>query len=227
MNKYFIQEYNADMVLIELRICAFLCCEGRIKKITEILNYLNTNGFITNLVLMYDDSIRAENIDEFDNIQSLTIDIRNDKFRFKYWNGNEVLWLFHTQDLFESLVSNEINYLQLSKKYQPIMDILYDIQNNFTTILKDIRYNYYISGDEEVVYHLIFFKDAEETHLENMVLEEFNKRVQQLDADLKQELKFVINFDFDKKSECSTCEQARLEREKNATRKNNAISNKI
>lgn len=224
MNKYFIKEYDSEMTLIELRVCAFLCCEGRIKKITEILNYLNANGFITNLVLMYDDSIRAENIDEFDAVQSLTIDIRNDKFRFKYWNGNEILWLFHTQDLFQSLISNEKNYFKISKKYQPITDILYDIQNNFTTILKDIRYNYYPNDDNEVVYHLVFFKDAEETHLEHIVLKEFNERVQQLDEDLKQELKFVINFDFDKKSECSTCEQARLEREKNATQKNNAIS---
>ena len=78
MNKYFIQEYGSEMTLIELRICAFLCCEGRIKKITEILNYLNMNNFITNLVLMYDDSIRAENIQEFDGVQSLTIDIRDD-----------------------------------------------------------------------------------------------------------------------------------------------------
>ena len=77
MNKYFIKEYSMEMSVIELRICLCLDCKGRIDKITEILNYLNSNGFITNLVMMYDESIRAENIEERPDLASLTIDLRD------------------------------------------------------------------------------------------------------------------------------------------------------
>ena len=53
------------------------------------------------------------------------------------------------------------------------INILYDeetIMNRISELADEL---YKVYGDEEVVYHLTFFKDAEETHLENMVLEEF------------------------------------------------------
>lgn len=208
MNKYFIKEYAIEMTLIELRICLLLDCKGRIDKITEILNYLNTNGFLTNLVLMYDETIRAENIDERPDVASLTIDARDDKLRFKYYNGSEVLWFFHTQDLFEALISKRDDYEKLVDKYRPVTAILLDMQSDFKTSIKRISYRYYPDMDNEIAYDLLFSSEIKEQGLEAKLLTEINDRLWGLDD---KDLQFTINFDFDDKK-CTVCEEARNER---------------
>ena len=83
-NKYFINELGIEATYLELRIFSYLECEEKIKKITEILNFLNSHGFITNLTMLYHSMMRAENMIEHQGVPSLTIDLRDEKFRFKY-----------------------------------------------------------------------------------------------------------------------------------------------
>jgi len=213
MGEYFIKEYNSNMTLIELRICMFLCCQERIDKITEIMNYLNTNNFLVNLTVMYSDQIRAENIDEKNDLPSLTIDIRDDKFRFKYWNGAKILWLFHTQDLFEALIQQRDNYNVLSEKYTSITEIIFNIQKDFKNSIKNVTYQYYPNDDIEIVYHLVFSQVVKEEKIENQFIKKIYDEIKLLDDKFLQDLKFSIEFDFQEVDGCYSCEQAKIERE--------------
>ena len=53
MNKYYINELKNECTYLELRIFSFLECEEKIKKITEILNFLNFHHFLINLTMLY------------------------------------------------------------------------------------------------------------------------------------------------------------------------------
>lgn len=206
MNKYFIKEYGIEMSVIELRICLFLDCKGRIDKITEILNYLNSNGFITNLVMMYDESIRAENIEERPDLASLTIDLRDDRLRFKYFNGSKTIWLFHTQDLFKALLEMRTDYEKLVDKYRPVTAVLLEAQSDFKTSIKRISYKYYPDLYSEIAYELLL--SSELRNMEGELLSEINNRLSKLE---NSDLRFSINFDFEN-TKCTACEEARNER---------------
>ena len=192
-----------QMSIIELRICMYLDCKGRIDKITQILNYLNQNGFLTNLVLMYDDAIRAENIEEMPDLPSLTIDIRDDKLRFKYFNGSRTLWLFHTDDLFKALLEGRKEYEEVVDKYRPVTQVLLDVQSDYKTSIKRVSYRFYPNLYTEVAYDLLFSSQIKEQAMESELLTEINNRLSQLE---EKDLKFSINFDFEDRK-CTACEK--------------------
>lgn len=222
MEKYFIKEYNTDMTLIELRICMFLCCQERIDKITEIMNYLNSNNFLVNLTMLYSDKIRAENIDEINDIPSLTIDTRDDKFRFKYWNGAEVFWAFHTQDLFELLISGRSNFEDLVHKYKPITDVIVSVQQEYHNSIRSVTYTYYPDDEIEIIYHLRFSRVVEDQKIENKFIKKIYDEINLLDIDgLADDMKFSIDFDFQDISGCYACEESKIEREKNGIEEEN------
>ena len=215
MEQYYIKEYNTDMTLIELRICMFLCCQERIDKITEIMNYLNSNNFLVNLTMLYSDKIRAENIDEINDIPALTIDLRDNKFRFKYWNGAEVYWAFHTKDLFKLLISGRNDFKDLVHKYQPITKIISSIQQEYHNSIKSMTYSYYPDDTIEIIYHLLFSRVIGDQKIENKFITKIYDEINLLDTNLLNDLKFSIDFDFQEISGCYSCEQERIERENN------------
>lgn len=221
MNTYFINEYGKDMTYLELRLCAILDCPGRIKKITEILNFLNIHNFLTNLVVAYDDTMRSENFEEKSDIASLSIDVRDDKFRFKYWNGSETIWTFHTQDLFDSLISGREDYAKIYAKYYPVTTVIKNMQDKFRNSIKRITYRYYPQHEVEMIYHLVFTQEIQETHAENSLLEMINKEIIMLGSEVTQDLKFSIDFSFDE-GQCIPCQKAKEEREKNVNQADNA-----
>ena len=189
-----------------------LDCEGRFKKITQVLNYLNMNGFLTNLVLLYDESIRAENIEEKHDLPSLTIDTRDGKLRFKYFTGSRTIWLFHTQDLFKALIEHRKEYGDLTDRYRPRTKALFDIKNDVKASIRNISYRYYPDMDNEIVYDILF--SSETKGMEAELLSKIDEKLKSLD--LADDLKFIINFDFEDKK-CTACERERNARKNKET----------
>ena len=60
MKSYFIEEKDAEMTYIELRLLLMIDCDLKYDKITEILNYLNNHRFIIDLTTLSINSIPPE-----------------------------------------------------------------------------------------------------------------------------------------------------------------------
>ena len=213
MNSYFIKERNMDMTYIELRLLLFIDCEEKYKKITQILNFLNNNGFISHLTMLYSEDMRAENVAERDEIMSLTIDLRDDKMRFKFWNGISTMWLFHVQDVLDALDTGREQFSELYDKYEPLTTLLYDFQKRWNTSIYRISYTYGQDDDNEVIYDIIFTQDVKDTNFASKILDKINKEIITLGKDITDNLHFTITHSY-QDTGCTPCQKAREEREK-------------
>lgn len=214
MKSYFIEERNMNMTYIELRLLLFVDCQLKYEKITSILNFLNTHGFINHLTMMYSENMRAENISERDNVMSLTIDMRNDKMRFKFWNGATTMWVFHTQDLFDALDTGREKFSELYDKYEPITELLFNFKKRWVTSIHHISYSYHPELENEITYDIVFTQEVKDTNYGNKILNKINKEISMLGKDVTDGLRFDINFSYQDVG-CTPCEQRRKEREKN------------
>lgn len=214
MHSYYIKERNMDMTYIELRLLLYIDCKLKYEKITEILNFLNRNGFINHLTMLYSENMRAENIPEREDVMSLTIDMRDDKLRFKFWNGASVLWAFHVQDLFDALDTGREKFAELYDKYEPVTEVLLDFKKRWSTSIHRISYRYSPDAENELVYNIVFTKEVENTNYAAKILKKINKEIIMLGDDITKDLRFSIEHEY-QGSTCTPCEQARKEREKN------------
>lgn len=208
MYSYFIHERNMDMTYLELRLLLYIDCDLKYKKITEILNFLNHNGFINNLIMLYSENMRAENILEREDTMSLTIDMRDDKLRFKFWNGASTMWLFHIQDLFDALSTGRENFSTLYDKYEPVTNILLDFKKRWSTSIYRISYNYSPESDVEVLYNIIFSNEVKNTNYASKILSKINKEIIALGEDVTKNLNFDIKYDY-QKTGCLPCQKAK------------------
>lgn len=152
---------------------------------------------------MYYNRLRAENIPEQKNTPSLTIDLRDDKFRFKYFDGAKTYWTYHTQDLFDVLISGREEFSLLVDKYQPITDLLFRIKNENDNI-KFVRYEYYPKANIDIQYEIQFFEDAKDTNIADMTMKEIFKQIDDLDLE---ELQMDLFYTFAEK--CLPCQKAK------------------
>lgn len=205
----FIKERNINMTYLELRILTYLECEEKIKKITQILNFLQGNDFLVNLTILYHSAMRSENIYEQQNISSLTIDMRDDKFRFKFWNGSKIYWTYHTNDLFDILLEGRKDFNYLVDKYQNVTELLMEtIREQYNQYINRITYTYYPSSDVEVLYEIQFKKKVEKENLTDILLKDIFNYINQLNVE---DLKMNLDYSFEK--ECLPCQKAREKRE--------------
>lgn len=212
MNTYFINELNKDVTYIEVRICMLLDCMPRVQKINEVLEFLNRNCFLSNFIFIYDNSISADSFQEKVDVASLTMDICDEKIRFKYWNGSEIFWTYHVQDLFKTLIEGREEYSKIYAKYYPVTNIIRDAEKNFSTIFRRMTYTYYPLDDIEMKYLLVFSHDAKETHMETNILDMINQNIINLGTDITDDLKFYIDFTF-ADDECIPCQKRRNKNE--------------
>lgn len=216
-NKYFINELGIEATYLELRIFSYLECEEKIKKITEILNFLNSHGFITNLTMLYHSMMRAENMIEHQGVPSLTIDLRDEKFRFKYWDGAVNYWLYHTSDLFTCLINGRQSFEELVNTYAPLTKLLYDFQKKYDDDLVSFTFQYHPVGFEvDILYELQLSEKVKENNTANLVLQRIYNEVSQLDN--VNSLSFDIDYKF--KEKCSSCEKAKERRNEYNTENN-------
>lgn len=215
MKSYFIEEKDAEMTYIELRLLLMIDCDLKYDKITEILNYLNNHRFIIDLTTLSINSIPPEQFLEKENVMSLTIDMLNNKLRFKFWNGASTQWLYHLDDLFNALNMGRQEFSDLYDKYQPLTEILYDFANRWKTSVHRISYRYYPVDDDtvDVVYHFVFTQDVEDANYAGKLLKKINDEIIGLGNDITNDLKFKIEHSF-QSSGCTPCEKARKERER-------------
>ena len=203
LNKNFIKELNVETTYLEFRILTYLECEEKMKKITQIINFLKQNNFLVNLSIVYYNRLRAENIPEQKNIPSLTIDLRDDRFRFKYFDGAKTYWTYHTQDLFDVLINGREEFSLLVDKYQPITDLLFRIKKENNNI-KFVRYEYYPKTDIDIQYEIHFFENAKDTNIADMTMKEIFKQIDDLDLE---ELQMDLFYTFAEK--CLPCQKAK------------------
>lgn len=195
-----------DFTYIELRILTYMDCEEKIEIITKILNFLNSHDFLNNLTMLYHTAMRSENLIERQDISSLTLDMRDEKFRFKYWDGSKVYWTYHTQDLFNVLVEGRKEYNELMSKYSQITKSLFNLKDKYHGEIINITYKYYPSDDVEIRYDIQFSKKMESQQAQtDMILKEIFDYIPQ-----NENLKLDIDYSF--KKQCIPC-QKRQERE--------------
>ena len=212
MNSYYIKERDMDMTYIELRFLTEIECDLKEQKIQEILLFLNKHGFLNCLTIFNTSGIRAEDIIEQEDIMSLTIDIRNDKMRFKFWNGSTTFWLFHTQDLFDALYTGREKFTELYDKYEGLTAWILTFKRRWELSIDSISYKYYPDSDIEVVYDIVFTEAMKDGGY-NRILKRLMQEIYSIFSDAD-DLKFNITHSF-KTATCTPCEQARREREKN------------
>ena len=209
MNKYYIQELKRECSYIELRIFSYIECEEKIKKLTEIFNFLNFHDFLVNLTMLYHEEMRSENMIENQGVSSLTIDLRDGKFRFKYWDGAKTYWTYHVDDLFNILIEGRKEFFALSEKYQPITEMLSDFKDQHHAIV-GLTYKYFPSDGIDIRYDILFDSALKENHGEDHYLKEVYNMINSLKI---QDISIDIDYDF--RAHCSPCEEARKRREQN------------
>ena len=207
MSKYHIQELGRECTYIELRIFSYIECEEKIKKLTEIFNYLNFHDFLVNLTMLYHKDMRAENMVERQGVASLTIDLRDERFRFKYWDGAKTYWTYHTEDLFNVLVEGRKEFLALSDKYTPITNALLDFKDQQEAIF-GLTYKYFPADGIDIRYDILFDESLKEGHGEDQYLKQIYDKINSLDI---QDIRIDVDYNF--KRHCSPCEEARKRRE--------------
>lgn len=205
MNTYFINELNRDVTYIELRLCLKFGCMECFKKVNQILEFLNRNCFLSSLITIYDISLTAESFQEREDVASLTIDMVNNKMRFKYWNGSEVFWSFNTQELCNILLEQREEYAKIYAKYYPITDTIRSIENRYSTSIRRVLYTYYPLENMDIKYLIIFTEDIKGS--EGHLLKKINDEINKLSDEVTKDLKFYIDFDFED-GECIPCKEA-------------------
>lgn len=194
---------NKDSTYLELRILTYLECEEKMKKITHILNFLQANNFLVNLTIVYYNALRAENIPEYQDVASLTLDMRDEKFRFKFWDGSKVYWTYHLNDLFKILIDGRESFTTLIEKYKPVTNLLFGLKEKN---IKSIRYQYYPTSDIDIQYDIQFIKDAENKNVANFIMKDIFKQIDELNI---KDLKMDIDYSFEK--ECIPCQKKKKE----------------
>ena len=212
MRTYYIEEKQMEMTYLNLRLLLFVDCELKYKKITELLNYLNSEGFIVNLTAFYCEDVTSESYLEGQDIMSLSIDMVNDKMRFKFWNGASTFWLYHLSDVYDALDTGRNSFSALYDKYEPITEVLFDFKRRWRTSIYHISYQYYPDDDIELVYRIIFTQDVKDTAYASKLIDKMNKEITMLGEDVTKNLNFRIEHSF-KTSGCAPCQKAREERE--------------
>lgn len=205
MNVYYIDEYDTDMSLLELRIGELKDCNIRKAKISKILDFLNTNNFLTRLTMILDDDTDMSLIPEFLNIPSLSINMRDGRLCFKYWNGHETIWVYHTEDLFRILIDKRNEYIHQYKQYMPITDILMEMKDALKTCIRRVTYHYAPHRDIPLRYHIIFTQSAMHHNMYQDILDGINLRINNLDMDLNS-LAYDIDYSFED-DECLSCQK--------------------
>lgn len=215
MRTYYIEEKQADMSYIELRLLLFIDCDKKYRKITDILNYLMNNDFLINLTTLYCEDLSADTFVEKEDMMSLTIDEVNNKMRFKFWNGASVFWLYHVKDVFDALDTGRNEFSDLYDKYEPVTEVLYNFQRRWKTSIYHVSYQYYPSDDDvELIYYITFSEEVKNTNYSNKLLSKIEKEIQMLGSNVTENLNFRIKHSF-KTSGCTPCQKAKEEREKN------------
>lgn len=209
MNKYYIQELKRECTYIELRIFSYIECDEKIKKLTEIFNFLNFHDFLVNLTMLYHEEMRSENMIEHQGVASLTIDLRDEKFRFKYWDGAKTYWTYHVEDLFNVLIEGRKEFAALSEKYQPVTDALFDLEDQYDSIF-GMTYKFFPSDGIDIRYDIMFDHQLRESHGEDRYLKKIYDTINSLEI---QDARIDIDYGF--KAHCSPCEEARRRREQN------------
>ncbi len=205
-NKYFINELGIEVTYLELRIFSYLECEEKIKKITEILNFLNNHNFVTNLTMLYHSMMRAENMVEHQGVMSLTIDLRDNKFRFKFFDGATTYWTYHIDDLFECLLQGRKDFITLVDTYQDLNTLLLNFQKKYPNDILSIRYKYYPPGfNVDILYELQLSQKVKENNTTNLILKKIYDEISQLNN--VNILSFDIDYIF--KEECIACQKTK------------------
>lgn len=201
MNKYYIEELGTELTYLELRVLTYMECEEKILILTKILNFLNSHNFLTNLTMMYHTAMRSENLIEQQDSASLSIDMRDEKFRFKYWDGSKIYWTYHIDDLFNILIEGRKEYENLLNKYNEITIKLLTIKQKYSDKIDRITYNYYPFDDIDVQYDIQFVKEMENNIAEvDMILKEMFNYIPQ-----NEDLKIDIIYSF--KKPCIPCQK--------------------
>lgn len=213
MRTYYIEERHMEMTYIGVRLLLEIDCELKENKINEILNYLQYKGFMAHLIVI-DSTKKAEDYIEIEDVMSLTIDVINDKLRFKFWNGASIYWLFHVSDVVDILDTGRDVFTQIYDKYEPITEIFFDFKNRWRTSIHHISYKYHPGEDIELVYHIVFTEEVKNVDFASKLLDKINKEIIMLGDDITKGLSFKIEYSF-KTSGCLPCQKAREEREKN------------
>jgi len=203
MNKNFIKELNRETTYLEFRILTYLECEEKMKIVTHILNFLKHHDFLVNLSIVYYNALRAENIPEHQDVPSLTLDMRDDKFRFKYWDGSKIFWTYHLEDLADVLIQGREDFTALIDKYQPITNILFKNKDENENI-KFIRYKYYPMPEVDIEYEIQFFYDVKDTGMADLIMKDIFKQINDLNID-----NLAMNIDYSFESKCLPCQKAK------------------
>ena len=220
MNKYKIKELGDNsFTYLELRILMYVECEKKMKVVTDILNFLNYNGFITNLTTFFymggDMRIRSENYPEKMGVSSLSIDLRDDKIRFKFWDGAKNFWAYHREDLYECMLEGREDFMKLSDKYEPITSAIFNMKNKYDRDILHVGYKYYPENSNlDILYNVEFSQYIKEHKMENRMLQDINDEISLIGEDYLKDVSFKIEYSF-KESGCSPCEEARRKREQN------------
>lgn len=190
---------------IELRILTFLECELKNDKIQEILNFFER--YDTEVLLkVVKHSYGASdplNIPECADTPSLTIDLKNDTLRFKYWNGFKTYWTYHIKDLFESIEDGNKEYEELFNKYNLVGNFIWDWTQQYSNEIYDVRYKYYPEDDIDIAYKIIFDSSMENSPKVGILMDELFKLITDKFSDLKMTLTHRI------KMRCDACEKNR------------------
>ena len=201
MNKYYIKELGTETTYLELRILTYMECEQKITILTKILNFLNSHSFLTNLTMMYHTAMRSENLIEHQDKASLSIDMRDEKFRFKYWDGSKTYWAYHLDELFNALVEGREEYKELIDKYSETTLLLLGTKHKYSDKIERITYNYYPSDDVDIEYDIQFVKAMEDNKAQvDLILKEVFNYIPQ-----NENLKINIIYSF--KKPCIPCQK--------------------
>lgn len=197
---------------IDLRILTFIECEKKMQKITEILNFFNTEGISTHLSMLYDSEeggIRSENLFEHPDAPSLSIDLRDELFRFKYWNGAKTYWTYHTDDLFRAIDVANTEYNELYEKYSSVTELLFNWRDDNKDKIYTIKYLYYPEDNVDVEYKIIFESNMKDNPETDIFLKDIFKSIN----DKFDNLSMTLEYEF--KRQCTPCEERRKQNESN------------
>ena len=207
--KYQINELGTEATYIELRIFTYIECEEKINIITKILNFFNNHDFVTNLTMLYHVNMRAENMVEKQNCASLTLDMRDEKFRFKYWDGSKTYWAYHIKDLFDILLEGRNKHSELVEKYKKLTIYIFEFKEQYKDAINRLTYKYYPSDDVDILYEIQFDTDMKEQQAKtDMILKELYEKISKYISD---DMKIDIDYTF--KTKCIPCQKAKERRE--------------
>lgn len=226
MNKYVIKEIgDKSCTYLELRILMYVECDKKMNLITDILNFLNYNAFITNLTVFYyineETQIRSENYPEIQGVSSLSIDLRDDKVRFKFWDGSKNFWAYHREDLYNCMLEGREEFMSLYNKCEPITNVIFEMKNKYNRDILHVSYKYYPDdSDLDILYNIKFSQYIKDHNMENRMLQDINNEISLLGSDILNNIKFRIEYNFEEHG-CSPCEEARRKREAGQNKKKN------